>query len=80
MIKIGEYVSEKELIENIVYPDRMYRKQIEELKQQLQAYKEKEDKLREYCNSKEFEYHFESEANMKSCHRKILQILNEGDK
>lgn len=44
----GEYVNEKELIENLVYPDTMYKKQIQELEQQLQSYKDKEDKLREY--------------------------------
>ena len=49
------------------------------LKQQLQAYKDKEDK-REYMNGKSFEQAFENDNNMKSVERHILQILNEGDK
>lgn len=40
------------------------------LRIQLQAYKEKEDKLREYCK----------ELNLSSVSEDIEQILNEGDK
>ena len=78
----GEYVSEKELIENLVYPDTMYKKQIQELKQQLQAYKDKEDKLREYCENyieKEDSFYGTVYA-VKSEFHEVLQILNEGGK
>jgi predicted mannosyl-3-phosphoglycerate phosphatase (HAD superfamily) len=78
----GEYVSEKELIENLVYPDTMYKKQIQELEQQLQAYKDKEDKLREICDT---EHYYNSDKHTINDYgiisiltKAILQILNEG--
>lgn len=58
-----------------------------ELKQQLQAYKAKEEKLKDYCNrelgiSLEYEdklYRLRLESRQKLA-KEFLQILNEGDK
>ena len=52
----------------------------EVLEQQLQAYKEKEYKLREYIRSYYFEDNFLSIGVMKCCRNEIEEILNEGDK
>lgn len=57
-----------------------YSEMISDLYRKLQAYKDKEDKLREYMNGKSFEQAFENDNNMKSVERHILQILNEGEK
>ena len=46
---------------------------IEKLKHQLQAYKDKEDKLREYIKENQY-------CVVGECESDILQILNEGDK
>ena len=46
---------------------------IEKLKHQLQAYKDKEDKLREYIKENKY-------CVVGECESDILQILNEGDK
>lgn len=52
----------------------------EHLEQQLQAYKDKEDKLREYIKTWHFEEHFDRDYEVEICSNDILQILNEGDK
>ena len=79
----GEYVSEKELIENLVYPDTMYKKQIQELEQELQSYKSKEDKLREYIDGDEVRVYNDKRLSdgykdgYARCCVDILQILND---
>ena len=50
------------------------------LKHQLKAYKDKEDRLREYLRSYYFEDNFVSIGVMKCCRNEIEEILNEGDK
>lgn len=52
-----------------------------ELKQQLQSYKQKEDKLRELVEENKYIYYTEDEA-VEDCvidGKYILQILNEGE-
>lgn len=48
------------------------------LQNQLQAYKDKEDKLREYCQQFEYQGEYTELGRYFAC-RDILQILNEGE-
>ena len=51
---------------------------VEKLEKQLQSYKDKEDKLREYIESYCFDDNFVSISVMKHCRNQIEEILNEG--
>ena len=64
-----------EMVEEI-YNDR---ETVKDLERQLKAYKDKEDKLREYCRQFEYQGEYTELGRHFAC-RDILQILNEGDK
>lgn len=56
---------------------------IVDLKQQLQAYKDKEDKLRKYCESNRgyvqgYGFVYREDEKLQEVKNNILQILNEG--
>lgn len=72
-------MNEKELIENLVYPDTMYRKQIQNLEQQLQSYKQKEDRLIDLLKNTTLE-NIKCDCNcLRNFVGNIEEILNEGD-